>query len=599
MSNVPQYRNLPDLLQRSVKKYAGNPYLGTRRDDGTWHFITYKEFGKLVDDFRAGLASLGVEPGDRVAIIADNRVEWAVAAHATYSLGALICPMYQKQNPKDWEFIIRDSGAKVVLVANTEIAGKVGPFVETIETLERVVDLEGPADDEHSYAGLLKTGEARPVPAADPEPDDVCGFIYTSGTTGNPKGVLLTHRNITSNASGAQEIFPLEESDRTLSFLPWAHSFGQTVELHCGTGYGISLALCDDTTKLVQYLGEVKPTLLFAVPRIFNKIYDGLHKKMAEESAFKQKMFKTAVAGAQKKRALAAEGRSSGLLNFKMKILDKLVFSKVRARLGGRLRYAFSGGAAISREVAEFIDHVGIMVYEGYGLSETSPMATANCIGHRKIGSTGRALPGVEILIDTDAVGGTMGDQGEILVKGPNVMKGYHNLPDKTDEVMRDDGAFRTGDLGRLDSDGFLYITGRIKEQYKLENGKYVVPAPLEEQLKLSGFINQVLVFGDNKPHNVALIVPDEVALKKFADEKGLSSDLKVLFKDAQVKALYQAELDRYHGEVFKGFEKVRKFDFIAEEFSTDNDMLTPTMKLKRRNVIAAYQQLLDALYAG
>ncbi len=599
MSNVPQYRNLPDLLQRSVKKYAGNPFLGTRRDDGTWHFITYKEFGELVDQFRAGLASLGVEPGDRVAIIADNRVEWAVAAHATYSLGALICPMYQKQNPKDWEYIIRDSGAKVVLVANTGIAGKVGPFVDSIETLERVVDIEGPASDPFSYAGLLKTGAEKPVPAADPDPDDVCGFIYTSGTTGKPKGVLLTHRNITSNASGAQEIFPLEESDRTLSFLPWAHSFGQTVELHCGTGYGISLALCDDTTKLVQYLGEVKPTLLFAVPRIFNKIYDGLHKKMAAESAFKQRMFKAAVAGAQKKRALAADGRSSGLLNFKMKILDKLVFSKVRARLGGRLRYAFSGGAAISREVAEFIDDVGIMVYEGYGLSETSPMATANCIGHRKIGSTGQALPGVEILIDTAAVGGTMGDQGEILVKGPNVMKGYHNLPDKTDEVMRDDGAFRTGDLGRLDSEGYLYITGRIKEQYKLENGKYVVPAPLEEQLKLSGFINQVLVFGDNKPHNVALIVPDEEALKKWAGEKGIAGDLAALFGNDRVKALYQGELDRYHSEVFKGFEKVRAFDFIAEEFSTDNDMLTPTMKLKRRNVLKVYQHLLDALYAG
>ena len=597
MSSVPQYRNLPDLLQRSVKKYAGNPFLGTRQEDGSWKFITYREFGELVDRFRAGLASLGVEPGDRVAIIADNRTEWAVAAHATYSLGALICPMYQNQNPKDWEYIVRDSGAKILLVANEKIAGKTRPFVEQIDTLQHVIDIEGSESDGMSYAGLLKTGAASPVPAADPEPDDVCGFIYTSGTTGKPKGVLLTHRNITSNAEGAQEIFPLLESDRTLSFLPWAHSFGQTVELHCGTGYGISLALCDDTTRLVEYLSEVKPTLLFSVPRIFNKIYDGLHKKMAEESAFKQKMFKAAVSNAQRKRALARNGQRSAWLDFKLKVLDKLVFSKVRARLGGRLRYAFSGGAAISREVAEFIDDVGIMVYEGYGLSETSPMATANCLGHRKIGSTGQALPHVEIIIDTDAVGGTMGDQGEILVKGPNVMKGYHNLPDKTAEVMREDGAFRTGDLGRLDSEGYLYITGRIKEQYKLENGKYVVPAPLEEQLQLSGFISQVLVFGDNKSHNVALIVPDEVALRKFASEQGIAGELADLFKDGRVKALYQTELDRYHQEVFKGFEQVRAFDFIAEEFSTDNDMLTPTMKLKRRNVIKAYKHLLDALY--
>jgi long-chain acyl-CoA synthetase len=597
MSTVPQYRNLCDLLQRSVKKYAANPFLGTRQSDGSWEFITYREFGVMVDRFRAGLASLGVEPGDRVAIIADNRVEWAVTAHATYSLGALICPMYQKQNKKDWEYIIRDSGAKVLVVANTDIAKRTLPFVDEIDFLKHVIDMEGPASDEGSYAGLLVKGAASPVPAADPEPDDVCGFIYTSGTTGNPKGVLLTHRNITSNAEGAQTIFPLEESDRTLSFLPWAHSFGQTVELHCGTGYGISLALCDDTTRLVEYLGEVKPTLLFAVPRIFNKIYDGLHKKMAAESAFKQRMFKSAVSAAQRKRALDLEGKRSGFLNFKLKILDKLVFSKVRARLGGRLRYAFSGGAAISREVAEFIDDTGILVYEGYGLSETSPMATANCPGHRKIGSTGKALPHVEVIIDTGAVSGTMGDQGEILVKGPNVMKGYHNLPDKTAEVMREDGAFRTGDLGRLDSEGFLFITGRIKEQYKLENGKYVVPSPLEEQLQLSGFISQVLVFGDNKSHNVALIVPDEVALKKFAAEKGISGELADLFKNDQVRALYKAELDHYGQEVFKGFERVRAFDFIAEEFSTENDMLTPTMKLKRRNVIKAYQHLLDALF--
>jgi long-chain acyl-CoA synthetase len=597
MSSAPKYKNLTDLLQQSVKQYAGNPFLGTRQSDGSWVYVTYREFGELVDHFRAGLAGLGIAKGDRVAIIADNRVEWAVTAHATYGLNALIVPMYQNQNPKDWEYILRDSGAKALVVANTGIAGKTLPLIEQIEALEHVIDMEGPVSDAKSYLGLIEVGKKSPVEAADPEPDDVCGFIYTSGTTGNPKGVLLTHRNITSNAQGAQEIFPLEQSDRTLSFLPWAHSFGQTVELHCGTGYGVSLALCDDTTRLVEYLGEVKPTLLFAVPRIFNKIYDGLNKKMAEESPVKQRLFKSAIGAAQRKRALDREGKSSGWNNFKLKILDKLVFSKVRGRLGGRLRYAFSGGAAISREVAEFIDDVGIMVYEGYGLSETSPMATANCIGYRKIGSTGRALPQVEILIDTEAVAGQLGKEGEILVKGPNVMKGYHNLPDKTAEVIRDDGAFRTGDLGWLDDDGFLYITGRIKEQYKLENGKYVVPAPLEEQLKLSGFINQVMIYGANKLNNVAIIVPDVTALEKWAKAQGIAGELESLFDDEQVKELYRGELDRYHQDVFKGFERVKQFAFVAEEFSTDNDMLTPTMKLKRRNVIKAYQPLIDSLY--
>jgi long-chain acyl-CoA synthetase len=240
---------------------------------------------------------------------------------------------------------------------------------------------------------------------------------------------------------------------------------------------------------------------------------------------------------------------------------------------------------------------MGITVYEGYGLSETSPIATANFPGSRKIGSVGRAIPGVEIIIDTAAVDGAEGDQGEILIKGPNVMQGYHNLPDKTAEVMRADGAFRSGDLGRMDNQGFVFITGRLKEQYKLQNGKYVVPSPLEEQLTLSGFINQALVFGDNKSHNVALIVPDIEALKGWAASEGISGDVGDLLASDKVRELYGAQLDRYQESVFKGFEKIKNFAFVEQEFSTENEMLTPTMKLKRRNVIKTYQPVLDALY--
>jgi len=408
---------------------------------------------------------------------------------------------------------------------------------------------------------------------------------------------MLTHGNICSNVNAVQELLPMQEA-RSLSFLPWAHSFGQTLELHCLTSFGCSSAIVDDVNNLIPYMSEVHPTVLFSVPRVFNKVYDKLNKQMAEATGLKKVIMNAAFENAKKRRELANRGQSSWWVDVKHGWFDKKVFSKVRDRLGGQLAFAFSGGAAISKEVAEFIDNVGITVYEGYGLSETSPIATANYPDNQRIGSVGKAIPGVEIIIDTAAVGGEMGDQGEIVIRGPNIMKGYHGLPDKTAEVLDADGNFRTGDLGRKDAEGYVYITGRIKEQYKLENGKYVVPSPLEEQLKLSGYINQVMVYGANKLYNVAVVVPDIEALKKWADEHGLTGEIGDLLANDKVNALFEAEIADRCQEVFKGFERIKKFRLIPDEFTTDNDQLTPTMKLKRRNVIKAYQHLLDEMYA-
>ena len=590
-----KFKNLPDLLTQSVALFGDRPRFGTR-SNGTWGWMTYTEFGAQVDAFRGGLASLGIAAGDKVAIIADNSPQWAVAAYATYSLGACFVPMYEKQNPDDWRFIIRDSGARAVLVSSSKIADKgASKLVEELDTLEHLIDLSG--DGPKGFAALCAKGTESPVAAADPGWDDLCGFIYTSGTTGNPKGVMLTHGNICSNVNAVQELLPMQDA-RSLSFLPWAHSFGQTLELHVLTSFGCSSAIVDDVNNLIPYMSEVHPTVLFSVPRVFNKVYDKLNKRMAEATGFKKIVMKAAFANAQRRRVLAAEGKQSWWVEAKHGWFDKKVFAKVRDTLGGELSFAFSGGAAISREVAEFIDNAGITVYEGYGLSETSPIATANYPGNQRIGSVGKAIPGVEIIIDTAAVGGEMGDQGEIVIRGPNIMLGYHGLPDKTAEVLDAEGNFRTGDLGRLDSDGYLYITGRIKEQYKLENGKYVVPSPLEEQLKLSGYINQVMVYGANKLFNVAVVVPDVEALKGWADANGVTGELGALLKNPQVVSLFEAELAERGKQVFKGFERIKAFRLIPDEFTTDNDMLTPTMKLKRRNVIKAYQHLLDEMYA-
>ena len=589
------YENLVDMFEKSTRKYAHRPLFGVKRA-GRYEWMSYAEVARAVAEFRGGLASLGVGHGDKVAVISDNRPEWAVGAYATYSLGAQYVPMYEAQLEKDWKYMLNDSGTKVLLVANAKIYEKAKKFVDELEHLERVICFEGGAEDPNTYAALRKIGAAKPVPAVNPKASDICGFIYTSGTTGNPKGVLLSHANLTSNVNALHEIFPLSEEDVSLSFLPWAHSFGQTVELHALLSYGASMGLAESVSTIIDNLAEVKPTLLFSVPRIFNRIYDGVNKKMNEAGGLKLKLFNAMLDTATTKKKLEADGRSSVVNSVKHAVLDKLVASKVRARFGGRLKYAVSGGAALSKDVGTFIDNLGIMVYEGYGLTETSPIATANSPSGRIIGSVGRAIPGVRIVIDPCE--GAPPGQGEIIVYGPNVMVGYHNLPEATREVFTADGGFRTGDMGRIDDKGFVFITGRVKEQYKLENGKYVVPAPLEEKLRLSPFIANIMVDGTNKPFNVALIVPDFETLRAWAKEQGLDGhDNASLVKQPKVKALYEGELGKYSGE-FKGYEAPKKFVLAEEDFTTDNGMLTPSLKVKRRVVMEKYGKALEALYA-
>lgn len=583
---MSKFKTLVDIYSNAVATYPDNPLFGTKRR-GEWQWTTYLEFGRTTDAFRAGLASLGLSVGDRVAIIANNRVEWAVAAYASFGLGVAFVPMYEAQLTKDWEFIVADCGAKVLIVASDAIAEKTRGFLETIPSLQHIVSMD-PATktsaNVHSFDALAKT--AATVPSITPDPKDVAGLIYTSGTTGNPKGVILSHGNIATNVSAIHECFPMSSMDRSLSFLPWAHSFGQTVELHGLFSMGASMALAESVDKILDNLAETKPTLLFSVPRIFNKLYAAVQKQISSKPAFIQTMVKTSLATRGKQR----DGKTVTLAeNLVLALTDKVVFSKVRARFGGNLKYAFSGGAAISKDVAEFIDGLGVTVYEGYGLTETSPIATANWPNSRKIGSVGKPIPGVKVKIAED---------GEIVVYGPNVMVGYHNRKEENDAVLQADGGFKTGDMGRVDADGFVFITGRLKEQYKLENGKYVVPTPLEEQIKLSPFVLNAMVHGDNKPYNVALVVANVEAVQSWAQENGVSeTDPSKLLANAKVRALFKKELDHF-GEKFKGFEGVKDFALVAEDFSTENGLLTPSLKVKRRKVFERYEPVIEELYA-
>jgi long-chain acyl-CoA synthetase len=591
-----EFKSLPDLFEASIARFTANPLFGAKQNDGSWSWLSYGDFGEQVGQARAGLAGLGVGTGDRVAVIADNRVEWAVGAYGTYTLGGAWVPMYEAQQAKEWQYILADSGAKVAIVADDGIRAQLDDLADQLPELDQIVVIDGDAGGSAiTFAELLARGAEAPVDTVHPDPSSLAGLIYTSGTTGNPKGVMLSHANLTSNVNVFPDLFPIGPDDRTASFLPWAHSFGQTVELHFMLAAGASIGLTSAKT-LMDDLPEIRPTLLVSVPAVYNRIYDGLQKMMASEGGLKKQIFDLAMANAEKRAELAAEGKTSQWVELQNGIYDKLVFSKVRDGFGGRLKYSISGGAAISPEVAEFISALGMTVYEGYGLTETSPVAAGNVPGFRKVGTVGKEIPGVRIDIDTDAVGSA--EVGEIVIHGPNVMMGYYNLPEENEAVFTPDGGFRSGDLGSRDEDGFISIRGRIKEQYKLENGKYVVPSPIEEQLQLSGYIINIMVYGEQRSHNVAVIVPDLDALKAWANENGLGDrSVDQLLKEEQVTDLIEREISRQSGPI-KGYERVRGFVLADEEFTPENGMLTPSLKVKRRAVMAKYGDEIEALYS-
>ena len=444
-----------------------------------------------------------------------------------------------------------------------------------------------------TYEDLLKTGRKNPVEVQQPESQSPMGMIYTSGTTGNPKGVILSHSNLIFECSVVIPLLGMTKDVRTLAFLPWAHVFGQVAEVHGIIGCGGSAGLVDDVNTLIEELGVVKPSVFFAVPRVYNRIYDRLREQMMEKPGFIRALFYGGLKQARRER----EGETLGFLdNLILTLARKIIFKKILNRFGGNLRIAVSGASALSPSVAEFVNDIGISIYEGYGLSENTAALSLNYPGARRFGSVGKPLPGVRIEIDK-TVEGSKEEDGEVLAYGENIMIGYHNLPDKTKESITRERGLRTGDLGHLDTDGYLYITGRVKEQYKLENGKYVAPAPLEESLKLSAYVDQIILYGFNRPHNVAVIVAAMPAVEKFAEENKMSGSGPSLLNEPEIRKLFQEQLEHY-GKDFKSFERPQNFALLSEEWSIDNGLLTPTLKLKREVVEELFKSQIESLYS-
>jgi long-chain acyl-CoA synthetase len=591
--------NLVALFEAAVANYAHSDLFGTKQPNGDYAWVTYGEVGRRVDHLRAGLKGLGVCRGDAVGIIANNRTEWAVAAFASFGLGARFVPMYENELPKIWRYVINDAAVKVVLVATSTIAERVRAHPDEMPDLEAVYIIDADPADPDSMAALEKKGSVESVPSYKPHPEEIATLIYTSGTTGDPKGVLLSHGNFTANARAGYRLFKeqLDADSCSFSILPWAHSFGQTAELYNWMQFGGRIGLMGSVDTLAEDLMAVAPTFLIAVPRIFNKIYDGIVAKLETTGGLARKLFDMGVESARQIREDGAENVALGI-RLKFKLADAVVFKKIRARFGGRLKGALSGSATMNVQVGHFFRDLGIPVYDCYGLTETSPAVSMNSPEAFRPGSVGRPIEYVTVRIDRKAVEPGAAD-GEIVVYGPNVMQGYHNKPAATSAVMTADGGLRTGDRGYLDEDGFLYITGRIKEQYKLENGKYVFPTLLEEEIRLLPWVENAMLVGAGRAYNLCLIVPDFAVVGKWARSRGLPDDPKRLVAERAFQEMIGDEIGRHLKGRFGGYEIPKKFIFLSEGFSLENGMLTPTMKLKRREVLARYRPQIETLFGS
>ncbi|HMA92398.1 MAG TPA: long-chain fatty acid--CoA ligase [Polyangiaceae bacterium] len=585
---MTEIRTLVDLFESSCRVRGNAPLFGVRREEA-FHWLSYAEVHQRVARMRRLMRTLGVARGDRVALIADNSVEWAVICYAALGCGAIVVPMYTAQHAADWEYILRDSGAKILFLEERKLAKSVGQLRASAPGVQMCIAIDAPPADPNSLsARLLTVSDASDCPA-EPEPDDPACYIYTSGTTGRPKGVILTHRNIVFDVMAAVSRFPINAEDRTLSFLPWAHAFGQTVDLHLMVHIGCQVALNGDVSSLLTNLRLAQPTVLVAVPRIFGRIHEVVRGQLARKPRLFRRAFDRGVAAAVRRE----RGVPLSLFDrISLRSAEWMIFRRIRRHFGGRLRFVISGSAALDRTIAEFVNALGIELFEGYGLTEASPVVAVNCFEHRRFGTVGRPLPGVELSIDRSS--GDDPTQGEILVRGPLVMKGYHGLPEETSRTITPDGWLRTGDLGRIDEDGYLVVSGRIKEQYKLSNGKYVAPSPIEERLKQSPLVENCILYGADESFCVLIVSPNRITLEKEARARGIAVD--DVGSEPEACRILQHEIAALAQE-FAPYARPKKLLVVSEDFTIENGLLTPSQKVRRNAVIQRYQGRLRALY--
>jgi long-chain acyl-CoA synthetase len=571
--------------------------------DGRWVDTTIPEFRDTVRRLATALRHSGVKPGDRVAILAENRPEWAMTDMATLANQAVTVPVYPTLLGWQIEYILNDAGAAVVVCSNGEQLQKLAEVRGHCPTVHTVIVCDPPSTLPNgviTFAQAIDSGRRNDTDAErarfdelrrGSKPDDLATLVYTSGTTGNPKGAMLTHGNIASNVSASlATVLMLENGLTALSILPLSHIFERMVDYVYFTR-GVTIAYAESITKVGENLQEIRPHLFAAVPRLFEKMRARIMDNVATQSAGKQKIFHWALKVAEQRLPYRIEGKSMPPgLAVKSAVADALVFKKIKQRLGGRVQFVLSGGAPLSAELAAFFIGAGVDILEGYGLTETSPIITANRPDKRRIGSVGTLLPGLELRIAPD---------GEILTRGPHVMKGYWNNPEATAQAIDQEGWFHTGDIGEVDADGFLRITDRKKDIIINAYGKNIAPQPLEALLKSSPYVGTPVLIGDRRKYLAALIVPNFEKLERDAAALGVKfQNAEELIADDRVRRIFQDEIDRFNVNLDRQ-EKIRRFALLPRDFTIEADEITPSLKVKRKVIDTKYKSIIDELYTG
>jgi long-chain acyl-CoA synthetase len=579
-----------ELAEYTRQKFNKTDVLAGK-EDGIWRTYSADEYVNITDSVAYGLLNLGIDRGDKVAIISPNRPEWSLADMGINKIGAINVPIYPNITTPDYEYILNDSGARILLVGSEEIFDKVKMLIDKVETLEAIYsfdEIEG-AKDWHE---IIEEGTANPQASKmkanqlEVKSSDLFTLIYTSGTTGNPKGVMLSHDNLYSQLMGLKDAIPFDEDDRAISFLPLCHVFERVIEYYY-LFKGVSIYYAESIELLGENLKEVNPTIMPTVPRLLEKVYDKIVAKGSDLTGIKKGLFFWALNLGLRHEL---DGKNGWYYEFQLKLANKIIFTKWREAVGGNIKYIVSGAAALQPRLARVFTAANMPIYEGYGLSETSPVISVNTTeaGGKAYGTVGKVMTGVEV---------KFGDDGEILCKGPNVMMGYYNKPDLTSEVIDADGWFSTGDIGKMMDGVYLKITDRKKEIFKTSGGKYIAPQVMENKYKESRIIEQVMVLGEGEKMPGAFIVPQFEALQVWCKlhDIAYTSDSEMA-SHPEVLKKFDAEIAHYN-EQFAPYEQVKKVVVMKEPWTIEGGELTATLKLKRKPVLAKYQKEYKEIY--
>ena len=620
-SKVP-FSTIPQLFTNLFAHYKGKnkSVFGFKPSPNVpFTSLSYDHFIEDVNELASFMIETGIEKGDRVAILSENRYEWAVVDVALHFVGGVNVALYSTLPADQCEYILQDSTAKLFFVSTGIQLKKAIDVFENCKELKAVIAFEEPKNKSYLEKDFIRLFDSvkeegkkeyaknyaeieKRINAV--KEDDLATLIYTSGTTGKPKGAMLTHANICTNVHSSLARIPVQETDRLLSFLPLCHAFERTGGYYAVLAAGAEIYYAESVDTVAKNLPEVNPTIVVSVPRLFEKVYNTVMKSAMEGSNVKKAIFNWALEVGEK----YWQGKR-GIISIQKNLADKLVFQKLKDRTGGNIRFFISGGAALNADVAKFFFSAGLPIAEGYGLTETSPVVSANPVGAERLGTVGHVFPevtiGIQRLSDSKIIAAVKGEdyptsisseEGEIICKGPNIMKGYWGQPEATADVIDKDGWFHTGDVGRFD-DGYLRITDRIKHMIVNAGGKNIYPGPIEDSLKTSTWVDQVVLLGEKKNFITALIVPDFEQLKTYASQQGISyKDYSDLINKPEIVAIFDKEVKTFSRSM-ASHEKIRKFKLLAGEFTVDSGELTPTMKVKRKNIEKNYETIINDMY--